>query len=64
MVPLFGTVGIAVIGIEAGAVVVLADLGQAVPSSSTTTRFGAGRTGFGGGTGTGFGGGTAGTPPR
>lgn len=47
-------------GIGAGTVVVLADLGLAVPSSSTTTRFGTGRTGFGGGAATGFGG----TPPR
>ncbi len=41
---------------------IAADLGQAVPSSSTTTRFGTGRTGFGGAAATGFGG--AGTPPR
>ena len=45
-------------GIEAGAVVVLADLSEAVPASSTTTRFGGA-----GGAGTRFGG-AGGTPPR
>jgi trimeric autotransporter adhesin len=41
-------------GLTAGQVVVLADLGQAIPSSNTTTRFGGG--GGGGFGGSGFGG--------
>lgn len=50
-------------GIAAGTEVVLADLGEAVPSSSTTTRFGPGRTGLGGANRGGFGSGFEGTPP-
>jgi HlyD family secretion protein len=48
-------------GLSAGQTVVLADLGQAIPSSNTTTRFGGGGAFTGGGLGGGgFGGGSGG----